>query len=156
MPPLEIVAADQADRRWAAELMAGSDPWITLGRGLDRCLAACCDPEHLVFIARHDGERHGVIILQSRGVAGSPYVVSLASAPDARGAGVGSRLLTFAETLMCREATYLFLCVSSFNERARRFYERYGFEQVGRYDFMVGSHADEDIVLRHVVMQADR
>ena len=31
-------------------------------------------------------------------------------------------------------------------------YERYGFEAVGRYDFMVGSHVDEDIVLRHVVM----
>jgi len=26
---------------------------------------------------------------------------------------------------------------------------------VGRYDFMVGSHADEDIILRHIVMQAD-
>ena len=31
------------------------------------------------------------------------------------------------------------------NHRARRFYERYGFDPVGRYDFMVGSHADEDI-----------
>lgn len=41
------------------------------------------------------------------------------------------------------------------NHRARRFYERYGFDEVGRYDFMVGKHADEEVVLRHVVMQAD-
>ena len=31
---------------------------------------------------------------------------------------------------------------------ARRFYDRYGFEAVGRYDFMVGSHADEDVIMR--------
>ena len=34
------------------------------------------------------------------------------------------------------------------NHRARRFYARYGFEAVGRYDFMVGNHADEDIIMR--------
>ena len=34
------------------------------------------------------------------------------------------------------------------NHRARRFYERYGFEAVGRYDFMVGTHADEDLIMR--------
>ncbi len=34
------------------------------------------------------------------------------------------------------------------NVRARRFYERYGFEAVGRYNFMVGTHADEDIIMR--------
>ena len=34
------------------------------------------------------------------------------------------------------------------NHRARRFYERYGFEAVGRYTFMVGNHADEDHLMR--------
>jgi [ribosomal protein S18]-alanine N-acetyltransferase len=143
MPPLEIVAADQADRRWAAELMAGSEPWITLGRGLDRCLAACCDPEYLVFVARQDEVRRGVIVVQSRGVAGSPYVVSLACAPDARGAGIGGRLLSFVETLMCREAAYLFLCVSSFNDRARRFYERHGYAVVAELEDYVIPGASE-------------
>ena len=47
-----------------------------------------------------------------------------------------------------RGAAELFLSVFVDNHRARRFYERYGFEAVGRYAFMVGKHADEDIVMR--------
>lgn len=47
-----------------------------------------------------------------------------------------------------RGADELYLSVFIDNHRARRFYERYGFEPVGRYAFMVGSHADEDIVMR--------
>jgi ribosomal protein S18 acetylase RimI-like enzyme len=47
-----------------------------------------------------------------------------------------------------RGAEALFLSVFVDNHRAQRFYARYGFEAVGRYDFMVGTHADEDIVMR--------
>lgn len=47
-----------------------------------------------------------------------------------------------------RGSDELYLSVFIDNRRARRFYEGYGFEPVGRYDFMVGSHADEDIVMR--------
>src|SRR3546814_18027384 len=47
-----------------------------------------------------------------------------------------------------RRADYLYLSVFTENERARRFYEKYGFETEGTYAFMVGNHADEDIVMR--------
>ena len=42
----------------------------------------------------------------------------------------------------------LYLSVFVDNHRARRFYERYGFTFVGTYAFMVGSHEDEDHVMR--------
>ena len=47
-----------------------------------------------------------------------------------------------------RVADELYLSVFVENHRARRFYERYGFEPVGTYAFMVGTQADEDIVMR--------
>ena len=50
-----------------------------------------------------------------------------------------------------RGAEELYLTVYTDNHRARRFYERYGFEAVGRYDFMVGSHADEDVIMRKLL-----
>jgi len=76
---------------------------------------------------------------------------------DWHGAGVAAALMDWAIAAAAKSrAEHVQLSVYVDNHRARRFYERYGFHPVGRYDFMVGSHADEDIVLRHVVMQADQ
>jgi [ribosomal protein S18]-alanine N-acetyltransferase len=130
MPSLlsvDVGAATDEDRQWAASLMASSEPWLTLGRGFDRCLQVCHDPEYLMFTARRDAERCGFLLLQRRGVAGSPYVVSLAVAPQARSQGVGGRLLAFAEEYVRPVAAHMFLCVSSFNGRARHFYETHGY-----------------------------
>jgi diamine N-acetyltransferase len=72
------------------------------------------------------------------------------------GSGVAAALMDRAlEVVRRKRARHVQLSVYVDNHRARRFYERYGFRPVGRYDFMVGSHADEDIVLRHIVMQAE-
>jgi len=47
-----------------------------------------------------------------------------------------------------RGADELYLSVFTENHRARRFYGRYGFEEVGPCAFMVGNQADEDIMMR--------
>jgi GNAT superfamily N-acetyltransferase len=66
-----------------------------------------------------------------------------------QGAGIAPVLMDWvlAEARR-RGAGELYLSVYLGNDRAKRFYARYGFEAVGRYDFMVGDHADEDIVMR--------
>jgi ribosomal protein S18 acetylase RimI-like enzyme len=73
----------------------------------------------------------------------------------AHGTGVAQRLMEWLlEEATRRGAQELVLSVYVDNHRARRFYERYGFEAVGKYDFMVGSQADEDLILRHTIMKA--
>ena len=68
------------------------------------------------------------------------------------GAGIAQNLMewAFAEAKR-RGAEELLLTVFIDNHRARRFYDRYGFEAVGRYDFMVGTHADEDVIMRKLL-----
>ena len=65
------------------------------------------------------------------------------------GSGIASGLMDWAiDESRRRGAKELYLTVYIDNHRARRFYNRYGFEAVGRYDFMVGNHADEDVIMR--------
>ena len=68
------------------------------------------------------------------------------------GVGIAHALMDWTlEEARRRGATRLYLTVFVENHRARRFYDRYGFEAVGRYDFMVGNHADEDVIMRKIL-----
>ena len=65
------------------------------------------------------------------------------------GGGVARELMDWViGEARARGADELYLSVFVDNHRARRFYDRYGFEFVGLYAFMVGTHADEDHVMR--------
>lgn len=65
------------------------------------------------------------------------------------GTGVAQQLMDWAiAEARDRGAEEIYLSVFTENERARRFYTRFGFEEVGRWKFMVGTHADEDILMR--------
>ncbi len=66
-----------------------------------------------------------------------------------QGRGIAEALMAWVLDLARADgAEDLYLSVYVDNHRARRFYTRYGFEFVGPYAFMVGNHADEDMVLR--------
>lgn len=68
------------------------------------------------------------------------------------GAGVAHELMDWAVAEARRRgAEQMFLSVFTDNHRARRFYARYGFEAVGTYHFMVGSHADDDLIMRKLL-----
>jgi ribosomal-protein-alanine N-acetyltransferase len=134
---LSIELASCADREWCAQLMSSSEPWITLGRDFAACLASCHRPEIVVLVARRAGARCGLVLLHPTGVAGSPYITSIATTTDVRGQGVGSALLDASEKWF-PGARHMFLCVSSFNPRARQFYERHGYTKVGEFaDYLI-------------------
>lgn len=127
---------------WCAQVMASTEPWITLGRDRVACEAALRRSGTELFLARRESERLGFILLAANGVAGSPYVAAIAVDQGTRGQGVGTQLLTFAERRY-PEARNIFLCVSDFNRRARMLYERHGYEQTGVLeDYVVEGHAE--------------
>lgn len=65
------------------------------------------------------------------------------------GSGIAARLFDWAaERARRRRARHLQLSVYVDNHRARRFYERRGFAIVGKCDFIVGAHRDDERVMR--------
>jgi ribosomal protein S18 acetylase RimI-like enzyme len=71
---------------------------------------------------------------------------------DHHGSGIAAALTEWAiEEARRQDFEELYLTVFTENARARRFYDRYGFEAVGRYDFMVGNQADHDIIMRKLL-----
>jgi ribosomal protein S18 acetylase RimI-like enzyme len=112
------------------------------------------DPAFEVRVAESDGRLVGYVKLgpphlpfEPRGEAAELrqlYVVE-----EMKGHGVAQTLMEWViDRARDRRADYLYLSVFTENHRARRFYEKYGFEPEGTYAFMVGNHADEDIVMR--------
>lgn len=112
------------------------------------------DPEFAHRIAEVDGKAAGYVKLgplklpiESQGRAlllDQLYVLK-----EHHGSGIARDLMdwTLGEAAR-RGAAQIFLTVFIDNHRARRFYDRYGFEAVGSYDFKVGNHVDEDIIMR--------
>lgn len=146
MPPEIRLLADDVEAQACASIMATNDPWITLGRTFDRCLEAARDTALERYVAVSDGEVIGFILISMRG-SFTGYIKSIAVREDWRGRGIGSDLLAFAEKRILRDSPNVFICVSSFNSRARGLYERLGYETVGELrDFIVRGY--DEILLR--------
>lgn len=125
------------DAPLCATLMSTSEPWTRIGRTWEESLQLVTDPSKEAWVA-HDGGRFlGFILLVLRG-AFVGYIQIIAVAPEARSTGVGSKLIDFAERRIFPQFPNVFLCVSSFNPRARSLYERHGYELVGELkDYLV-------------------
>jgi ribosomal protein S18 acetylase RimI-like enzyme len=112
------------------------------------------DPRYAFRVAEADGELAGYIKLGPLKIpveTSRPALLldQLYVAGEHQGVGIAAPLVDWAiEESRRRGAEEMYLTVFVDNLRARRFYDRYDFEAVGKYDFMVGSQADEDIIMR--------
>jgi ribosomal protein S18 acetylase RimI-like enzyme len=120
----------------------------------EKWLAELADPAFAVRLAEEGAEAVGFAKI------GPPSLPFEVTGPTAelrqlyvlgpwQGAGVARALMDWVlDEARRRGAEWLYLSVFTDNHRARRFYARYGFEEVGPYAFMVGSHEDEDIIMK--------
>ena len=90
-------------------------------------------------VAPGDGELQRLYILQGH-----------------QGAGRGTLLLNTALEWLERDGPRtLWIGVWSENYGAQRFYARHGFEIVGEYSFMVGDHADRELITQRLPRALD-
>ena len=130
---LDLFLATHAEEHWAAEL---------------------CDPEFVVLLVEAVGVPIGYakigpphLPMEPRGMAVELRQFYLTQAWQGR--GIADEMMRWViDQAEAFGGDDLYLSVFVDNHRARRFYERWGFVAEGRYAFMVGNHADEDIVMR--------
>jgi len=133
---------DAAEARCCAQLLVSSEPWITLRMNLEEATLRLTDPTREVHVAAVGGDIVGVLILFLHGTL-KGYIQTLAVHPDWRSRGVGKQIIEFAEQRIFRLSPNVFLCVSSFNLPAQKFYERLGYQRVGELtDFVVKGHSE--------------
>jgi ribosomal protein S18 acetylase RimI-like enzyme len=144
-----IRPARNDDYAWAAAGMATSEPWITLNRDADSAFAVLSDRAKELYVAERGGDRIGFVLIDMRGTLAG-YIQSLYVAPQARSGGVGSVLMRFAERRIFSEQPNVFLCVSSFNEAAMRFYRREGYVQVGVFQDFIIAGASEVLLRKSI------
>jgi GNAT superfamily N-acetyltransferase len=112
------------------------------------------DPEFAVLIAENEGVAIGYakvgpphLPFEPRGIGVELRQFYLLE--PWQGQGLADTMMQWAiDEAERRGGDDLYLSVFVGNHRARNFYERWGFVAEGRYAFMVGNHADEDVVMR--------
>lgn len=123
------------EQQWCARLMAESEPWISLNRSFDDGMILMQQPadEIQAFIAMEGATPLGFVLIKMKG-AFVGYIQVIAVSPQARGRGIGTQLLDHVEAIIFQKSPNAFICVSSFNHRARKLYESRGYQLLGTLD----------------------
>jgi len=119
--------------------------------GVEIQRAEIADPEVRYRLALRDGAILGYCMM---GVLAMPVddprgleLHRLYVDESVKGAGVAAALMEDCIAwARGKDAPSLYLSVWENNERAQRFYRRFGFEDFGEWDFMVGDTADRDLI----------
>jgi ribosomal protein S18 acetylase RimI-like enzyme len=132
-----------------AELLDGSDPWVSRGYSREdlRRLLASAIGRGDTFIAEEDSEPTGVAcFIPDPVIAGGGCVRFIAVRTDKRRHGIGRQLMGFVERKVFSRSQNIFVSIGAGNETARRFFERLGYQKVGEVPDPSGSGPSEFIL----------
>jgi ribosomal protein S18 acetylase RimI-like enzyme len=151
---IEILAVPALEPGFAETIgcvLAGMDPWATLGYSAETLARglALPHPDLTRYIAVRDGATLGLAAIRCPWLRGA-YIELFAVLPRAQGGGVGNALLTHVEAAYRSRTGNLWLLVSGFNARARRFYERNGFGPIGTIPGLVVPDEDEILMRKRL------
>ena len=134
---------DDEARDCTARLMEFG-PWRTVGIPAEKLFKDLTNPQREVLVAELGQQIAGVLILHLGG-SFDGYIQILAVFPEFQGRKLGGQIMKFAEEKIFQNSKNVFLCVSDFNHRAQKFYERLGYQKVGELkNFLI---ADQNEIL---------
>ncbi len=137
------------EKKICANIMASSDPWVTLGISQNEMIKKVNDPLLEVYIVENDKDIIGTFALQTKG-AFNGYLKSIAIKKEWRGKQIGRIMMDFIEKRIFSLSSNVFLCVSSFNKKAQNFYQKLGYKKVGVItDYLVEGY--DEILMRKTV-----
>lgn len=140
---IKIAPMTRAHVPACSEIVASSEPWKTLGEGVD--FLPSIKRKH-AFVAVVGGAVAGFVIFTPEPVfARGGYLRAIGVASAIRGSGIGKLLMAFAERTTAKKAPNFFLCVASFNKPAQTFYRKCGYAKIGKVDGLIRKGASEYI-----------
>ena len=127
------------------------DPWRTLEYQADALALylSRLDPTFLRFTIKSSGHPVGVLCLRYPWLKGV-YLELLALFPSHQGLGLGREIMSWTEAQARPHAKNFWIMVSSFNHRARRFYEDLGCVEVACLQNLIKEGYDE-LLLRKIL-----
>ncbi len=132
-PAPRIIPMTSAHRRACDDIVNVSEPWKTLGEGVDFKTYIALKQAYVCTVPI-DGKTEvaGFVIFTADPVfARGGYLRAIGVAPAMRKHGIGRKLLAFMEDMIARRCDNVFLCVSSFNRSAQSFYKKLGYKKAG-------------------------
>ena len=118
--------------------LAAIEPWARVGYVPERMTGflAATETGAQRYAVLVGDEPAGTVVIRDPWLHG-PYLHLIGLLPPFHGLGIGSRALDWMDAEVRGRYRNLWLCVSEFNDNARRLYERNGFVLAGRLDSLV-------------------
>jgi [ribosomal protein S18]-alanine N-acetyltransferase len=140
---LNILPMMRSHIRACDAIAAVSEPWLTLNERIDFLKYIRLKQ---AFVCLLGDKPAGFVIFTPEPVfARGGYLRAIGVDPAMRRRGIGRMLLGFAEGMTARRSPNLYLCVSSFNRKARAFYKSLGYTRVGKLPGLIMPGASEYI-----------
>ncbi len=147
---LRPLSHGNAERLGAA--LAAMPPWSVIAWPAARLAAGFKRevPSVHRFELLVEGELAGIAGIQNPFLYG-PYLQILAVLPGFQGRYLGSAILEWMEReARMQESRQLWLCVTTYNTRARAFYERFGFKEAAVVDKLATEVSDEVLMRKRL------